>query len=244
MIGRLPSVSIVGLLVVMSSVRAAHAISACEGEDGWSPQSGSVLPPRARIAYWTDDGDDALQFSVKLDGKAVAIKTTKVVSKPYVIRVIEIDSARTGTLEVSVKTPHGAPQKLTYTIKRGVTFAKQAKATTSRYHKKIPHTSVREVFDGLAIAVNVPALYAHVKIRRDAQSQWRELDVPLVDGKTARIGEIGCASNYTPQLLEQGVDIEATVMTPAGSQIPIAGLTRVTLPKLAKPTGTRPWDDE
>jgi hypothetical protein len=240
--------------VVVMAVHAppAHANSACAGEVGWSPQRGDELPPRAHLVYWANrrGDDDPKSLVATIDGKAVAVKQKTIDATPYRLTLIEIESDRTGKLSIGWKNATDGYVRdvslATYTVKAKVAYAKEATATTRRYHRKIPHSTVREVFDGLAIAVDTPAILAHVKLRRDAQAAWNEIDSPLTeaDGRTIRIGELGCTRNYSPPLLENGVDLEVDLTLPDGSRVHVKDLAHVVLPKLAKPTGDNPWDSE
>lgn len=228
-------------LLVAVTVHDAGAISACAGESGWS-SDGAEVAPHPRIVYWTSGGRSETPGTLiaKVAGKVIKTKVTSLDSAPNNLVLIEVDSNATGALTLEWKDarlPAGH-----YTIKQ-TTYPKVAHGTTSRYHAKLPHSTVREVFDGLAIKVDVPAMRAHVKLRRDAKADWLELDVPVADHQL-RIGELGCASNYQPQLLENGVDIDVALILPDGSSIPIEKLTHVSIPKLAKPTGSNPWDPE
>jgi hypothetical protein len=66
-----------------------------------------------------------------------------------------------------------------FEVKAKPVYAKTATVKTSRFHNEIQHTHAAEVFDGLEITVDVPAVRAHVKLRRDAKAAWTELDVPV-----------------------------------------------------------------
>ncbi|HET9988963.1 MAG TPA: hypothetical protein VFQ65_10585 [Kofleriaceae bacterium] len=233
--------ALAAVLLAFAGLHDAYAISACGGESGWAAD-GAEVAPHPRIVYWTNgrQSSSAGTLLAKIDGKAVKTMVTSLDSAPNHLAVIEVDSDATGALTLEWKGA-GLPAGR-YTIKR-TTYPKVAHATTSRYHSKLPHSTVREVFDGLAIKVDVPAMRAHVKLRRDAKSDWLELDVPVADHQL-RIGELGCASNYQPQLLENGVDIDVALILPDGTSIPVDKLTHVAIPKLAKPTGSNPWDPE
>jgi hypothetical protein len=251
---------VVALLVLCAVHRDAGAIAACTGGDGWAPLASVELPPHARIVFWRNDPHEPAptKLVATIDGKAVKTKTTTVAAAPFEVIVVDIDSDRTGKLELAWQARGGAlGDKTTYTVKKGVAMPKRVRATTDRYHAKIGHTSVREVFDGLAIHVDAPAVLAHVKLRRDAKATWTELDTPLADlqgmqlragsdgaGYAIRLGELGCKGNYSVPLLEQGVDIDVEVTLVDGSRVHVDDLGHIALAKLAKPTGTRPTDSE
>jgi hypothetical protein len=226
---------------LLGHAHLAGAYSACHGESGWSSES-TELPPHARIVYWTNRRGTAPAAPIaKIDGKVVPTKVTTLDSPPNKLVVVEIDSNATGTLTVGFKDPDLG--SATYKIGKP-TYPKVAHATTSRYHSKLAHSTVREVFDGLAIKVDAPATRAHVKLRRDSKASWLELDAPVEKGGVIRIGELGCASNYQPGLLENGVDLEVTLFLPDNTSIPVEKLAHVSIPKLAKPTSDKPWDAE
>jgi hypothetical protein len=219
------------LALVVLHARPAGAIASCAGESGWSPNTGEVVPKRATLVYWTDRDDDdtrKLAVTARIDGGEVKTTVTTLSAMPYRMLLVTIESDRSGKLAVDVDGD--AAQ---FTI--GKPQYGKVHATTSRFHHKIRHTTVREMFDGLLIDVDVPAVRAHVKLRRDAKADWAELDVPVtaIDGAhTLRIGELGCHDNYSPKLLENGVDLDVTLFLPDGSQVKLADLTHAALPQL------------
>lgn len=119
----------------------AHAIAACNNNDGLSPRTGTKLPPHARLLAFRDSRGGGDGYVARIDGKVVPLKITSQSSSPYQM----------------------------------------------------------EVLDTLAIAVgnDTPAILAHVKIRRDAQSAWRELDVPVhpsTGSRRARRSSSACSA--------------------------------------------------
>jgi hypothetical protein len=230
-------------VLVALTFHDAGAISACSGESGWA-SDGAEVAPHPHIVYWMSGRGGASlpgDLIAKIDGKAVKTKVGTISSAPNTLALIEIESDAKGALTLEWKGS-GLPAGH-YTIK-ATTYPKVAHATTSRYHSKLAHSTVREVFDGLALKVDVPAMRAHVKLRRDNKASWTELDVPVDQDHQIRVGELGCASNYQPQLIENGVDIDVSLVLPDGNSIPVDKLTHVTIPKLAKPTSENPWDAE
>ena len=223
--------------------RSAHAIAACGGNAGWSAGTGD-LPPHAHLVYWSDRDRTPPKLVAKIGGKVVPTKIKTISSAPYTLQLIEIDSAATGKLELGwdAKDAWGY-EGATFTVKGKPTYPKTATAKTSRFHAKVPHSTVREVFDGLEVEVSAPAALAHVKLRRDAQAKWTELDVPVTKNKF-QIGELGCKRNYEPALLEAGVDIEVSLTLPDGKQVPVENFKRASIPKRAKPTSSNPSDSE
>jgi hypothetical protein len=201
--------------------------------------TGTVLPRHPRVVYW-EGGRTGFpdKLVATIDGTPVPVKLTRTSSKPFHIVAIEIDSDRTGWLRLT------SPDDTTsiYRIGDDAKVATTTRTTTRRYHKKLRHSTVREVFDGLAIVVDAPAILAHVKVRRDAKGPWVELDIPPGGdgGKLLRLGELGCESNYSVPLLEHGVDVEVTLMLPDGSRAH-ADLGHVVLARRAHPTSDEPW---
>jgi hypothetical protein len=230
-------------VLVALTFHDAGAISACAGESGWS-SDGAEVAPHPKLVYWINGRGGAAApegLTAKIAGKPVKTKITTIDAAPNTLVVVEVESDAKGALTLAWKDSWLSIGH--YTIK-DTTYPKVAHATSSRYHAKIPHSTVREVFDGLALVVDAPAMRAHVKLRRDAKASWTELDVPVDAKHQIRIGELGCARNYEPQLLEKGVDIDVALVMPDGSSIPVDKLTHVTIEKLAKPTSENPWDGE
>ncbi len=230
---------LLALAIAVASAHTAHAYSACNAGSGLVPKPGATIPPHARIVAFTTQAWRKMEPAptATIDGTPVKVELTRASSAPYRFAVIDIDSDRTGALEL---TWLGA--KHDYTV-AATNLSHDAHATTNRYHSKIPHSTVNEVFDGLAIKVDVPAVSAHVKLRRDDKAAWTELDVPVVDGQI-QIGRLGCVDNYSPDLLEAGVDLDITLTFADGKTAPLKGITHASIAKLAKPTATNPWDAE
>jgi len=232
-----------GLALQLTDIRQADAFAACNNNYGLAPKSGSVIPPRAKLVAFADlKSWGAFEYRALLDGKPVKLKLTRSNVAPYHLTTIEVDSDKAGTLEVFQGTETKGKPTATYTVKAGVALPKEITATTRRYTQNIMHSTVKELFDALAIDLgDAPAIQAHIKIRRDDKAAWSEFDVPVhagvsMDPKSTKvlIGELGCTSNYTVGLLEQGVDLEITAMLPDGKSIPVKLPKRVTLPKPAK----------
>ena len=219
--------------------RPAAAFSACNGEAGWAPRAGDTLPTHAHLVFWSDRPYPMrAKLVAKIGGVPVKTRLTTMAAAPYTLTLVTIDSDRTGALELGWE---GEPPTR-YVVATRPSYA-DPHATTARYHHKLAHSTVQEVFDGLLVTLDVPAVRAHVKLRRDARSDWLELDLPVtgVDGdRTLRIGELGCKSNYTPALLEAGVDLDVTLFLPDDSQVRVKELTHASIPKLAHPTSDDP----
>ena len=217
------------LVAVAALAGQARANVACTGETGWSP-TGAEVPPHAHLVFWSNAKSDGNfgTLTATIDGKVVATNVRTLRDKPNTMHLIEVDSTATGKLELR----WGKADAATFTVVAKPTYAKTAHATTSRYHRELRHTSVREVFDGLAIKLDVPATRAHIKSRRDASASWVEMDVPVDSDHTIRLGELGCAQNYNPQLLENGIDLVVTVVMPDNTTLPVAELSPAQIPKL------------
>lgn len=225
--------------LALSDARPAHAIAACNNNFGLAPLTGATLPPNAKLSAFSDlQSWGNFQYTATIDGAPVKLKLARKKIAPYYITDIEVDSPKTGTLKIFQGTDTKDRPLATYTVKAGVVFGKELAATTKRYTETIQHSTVQELFDALSIELgDAPAVSAHVKIRRDDKAAWSEFDLP-VHGKTkaARVllGALGCTSNYTVGLLENGVDLEVTAMLPDGKTVPVKLPKHVVLPKAPK----------
>lgn len=234
---------IVGFALAITDARPAHAIAACNNNYGLAPRTGATLPPKAKLVAFTDiESWGSHAYSATLDGKPVTLKVTKKKIAPYYLTELEVESDKGGRLNIYAGTDTKDKPIATYTVKAGVALPKEIIATTRRFTQNIQHSTVQELFDALAIDFgDAPAILAHVKIRRDDKAPWSEFDVPIhaahrmEPAKTkVLIGTLGCTSNYTVGLLEQGVDLEVTALLPDGNQVPVKLPRRVTLPKPSK----------
>lgn len=233
----------VGFALAVSDTRPAHAFAACNNNSGLAPRTGATIPPRARLFAFADlKSWGNFEYRATLDGQPVKLKLTRRNIAPYYLTAIEVESTKTGTLAIFQGTDTKDKPIATYTVKAGAPMPKEIAATTRRYTADIQHSTVQELFDALAIDLgDAPAILAHVKIRRDDKAPWSEFDVPIhaahrmEPAKTkVLIGTLGCTSNYTVGLLEQGVDLEVTALLPDGNQVPVKLPRRVTLPKPSK----------
>jgi hypothetical protein len=214
------------VLVIAVHPRSAHAIKACDNNEGFAPAAhvGTELPPHARIVFFTERfRGKPIAVTATLAGKAIKPKVTDLVSGSAVrVLLIEIPSARTGILEVTVAAMFTAQYVVT---KKAAAMPKAIEVETGRSTTNIEHSVSRERYDGLALRlpVGTPVIKAHVRMRRDAKGVWNELELPVYDhdfgeaGPLLRIGELGCVSNYSVPLLEAGVDIEVTLMLVDGT---------------------------
>ena len=236
------------VLAVAARPRPAHAIAACNNNEGWGPAEKAALPVRARVVYYTDNWRNPT-FVATLDGKKVALKVTDLpgaVDGNHVV-LLEVDSDKTGALRIGIEKE----VMRTYTITKKAAMPKELPVVIGRFQRNIPHSTVREVFDGLALRLpaGTPAVAAHVKLRRDAQSAWTEIDAPVLPQDfddprpVIRIGSLGCTTNYGVAMLASGVDIDVTITLADGTTRPAKDLAvhlqlPAVLPK--QPTMKRP----
>lgn len=234
------------LACLVAAEHRAHAIAACGNGEGWSLAPGATLPVHPRLVYYVDLRMQASQSgaSIKatIDGASVPAKLTFRKASPYELAVVEVESDKPGKLVLewgkataAASFWHGA--NATYTLAKR-TLPAVANATTSRFHRAYHHTSVHESDDGLAVRVDVPAIAFTARWRRDDKQDWQTLELTAVtiDGhQVARLGELGCSSNFTVAILEQGIDLELDALLPDGSTRKVRGLPRhVVLPPLPK----------
>lgn len=235
---------VAGFAVVMTEARPAHAIAACYSNTGIAPHSGATVPPRARLIVFADsDRGDTWQYQATIDGKPVKLKRTSRKSAPFSFTELEVDSAATGTLAIYRGTRATGEPLARYTVTARVALPTSIDGATSRYTQNFPHSTVKELYDALAIDLgDAPAILAHVKVRRDAKAAWSELEVPVYARHVLAptkvrvlLGELGCTRNYTVKLLEAGVELEVSALLPDGKLVPIKLPSRVTLPAAKTP---------
>lgn len=240
---------VLALFAAALAPRPAHAFSACNNNDGFAPRKGVVLPKHARLLAFGDRKSRAdWKYSATLAGKPVPLKVTKMSVAPYYMTQLEVDSDNIGTLVIYQGDKQTTASEVArYEVKANAGLPKEVAGTPRRFTRNIQHSTVKELYDVLAIDFDdaTPAILATIKIRRDAAGAWSTFDVPVntgdfMDTRTSvRIGALGCTSNYTVGLLEQGVDLELTVTLADGSKRPVKlPAQHVTLPK--KPTDYLP----
>jgi hypothetical protein len=224
------------VLAILGSGRSAdaYALSMCDGAAGVSPSAGT-LPPHARLWFysaqpWISFDEPPTATNDGVPGKLTVASSS---SGPYRFLTIDIDSDRTGALVLT-----WSDSKLEYNIAK-TTVNHDARATTSRFHRELRHQGAVEVHDGLSIKLDASAVAAHVKLRRDDKAPWVELDAPVIDGEI-QIGKLGCGDNYSPELLEHGVDLEVTLTFADGKTAPLKGLSHASIAPLPKPSATSP----
>lgn len=222
---------VTALATLTTHAQPAHAIMGCTGAGaGWA--GGTNVPPHAHLVLWSDRQNPmpAPKLVAKIANKVVPTKVTTMAATPYQFVLVEIDSDATGHLDLTWDPMTASYTNGSFEIVAKPTYAKKATVKTSRFHREIKHTGGPEVFDGMKITIDVPAVRAHVKLRRDAKAAWTELDVPVRD-KTIDIGLLGCVRNYEPGLLEAGVDIDLALTLPDGSTIGADNFTHAFIEK-------------
>jgi hypothetical protein len=223
------------LVTLLTHTQLAHAIMGCMGSgSGWA-SGGANVPPHAHLVLWSDRRNvlPSPKLVAKIANTVVPTKVTTMAAPPYGFVLVEIDSNATGHLDLTWDPMTADFKNGSFEVVAKPTYAKKATVKTSRYHREIGHTGGPEVFDGLEITVDVPAVRAHVKLRRDAKAAWTELDVPVRDN-TIDIGLLGCVRNYEPGLLETGVDIDLALTLPDGTTIGADHFTHAFIEKKTK----------
>lgn len=233
---------VVGLALVLALIARttpSHAeFVMCLGGQGATPPPGAVLPPRPRLAFYSDRNlrlPD--KVTATIGGTPVVVTKTSTTSPPFHILTIAIDSARTGELVVTYE--HHAP--LRYTVKP-IAMPKDVPGTIGRFTGDVTGPRTEE-FDGLAIRLpeNTPAIVAHVRHRSGEAQAWLPLDVALYTPPESqrpmiRVGRFACESNADLAALSRGFELEVTVTLADGRTVPVTGLAkRMTLPAALPP---------
>ena len=231
----LPSLALVLLLGVAAP---AHAdMEWCFPYHGPVLPGGTVVPPRARLAFYTASPHHEAPLTATLDGKPVQITRSTVIASPFFLVTAVIESDRTGALVVTF----GTRPPVHYTV-TSAPMPTGVPATIGRAHGHLG--SDEEEFSGLALRLpaGTPALFAHVRHRDAADQPWRSFDVPLYspasDPRPAiRIGEFGCGErNASLEILERGFELEVSVTLADATVVPVTGLAkRMTLPERLPP---------
>ena len=225
---------VLGLVLTTTSASVARAeFIGCFQPHGASPASGEVLPLRAHVALYGPLSSSA-QLGATLDGVKVPIKVTAVTSRPFFLFLIEIDSPRAGALTIS----DGARPLYQYRVAATTPAPRTATSVIAGLiGRPRPDERPNDAFDGLEIRLpaGTPATLAHVKLRRDAATDWQALEVPLVvlAGETRpviRIGRFDCEASYPVELLAKGIDLEVSVTFTDGSTHQVTLAPHLTLP--------------
>jgi hypothetical protein len=246
------SLLVVALLVL--GYRQAEALSACGNNWGTAPRPGTVVPKYPKIVVFDErEYLTKADYSAQIDGKAVGLKKSTKLVAPYYMTLLEVTSDKAGTLVIFRGSKMDEVAR--YTIDPKLVLPGKTDtipATTRRLTKNIRHTTVKELYDALAIDLpELPMISATVKIRRDDKAPWQEFELPINTGdwmektkNVIRIGALGCKSNYNPALIEKGVDLEIAVTLADGTtrkvKLPSA---RTTIPPLPAKKPGDPDDD-
>jgi len=222
-------------LVVVLAVPARADEEWCFPSQGPVLPSGTIVPPRARIAFRTDGGHEKDPLTATIDGTPVKVTRSTVVASPFFLVVATIDSDRTGELAVSFA---GLPA-LHYTV---ASFGppKEIPGAVSRAMEQRNFDA--EVFHGLAIRLpeGTPAVLATVKHRPSEDLPWKLIQVPLYtppgeSRPVIRIGQFECESNANLDVLARGFDLDVTVMLADGSTVPVAVAKHMAMPEPLPP---------
>lgn len=225
--------AILGLVI---GARPAGAISSSCRDDGWGVADGATLPVHPRITFYADSEQQLAKlqshFVAKIDGKVVPAKLTFAPAKPFTLVTIEIDSDRTGKLDVAWQskpddTLYLGHPSASFTIAAQQALPNALHGTTSRYHRAYEHSTVHESWDGLAIKVDATVIAFTVRWRPNPSVLWNTLIVPgstLDNSNILHLGEISCVQNFDVPTLERGIDLELTAQLPDGRWLPVGGL--------------------
>jgi hypothetical protein len=214
------------LLVALAATEARAEFVMCLNGQGMVPAPGTVVPPHARILYYGDQNLNMPQkITAKIGGKPVQVARAERRSSPFKMVVIEIDSDRTGDLVVDFD---GRPP-VRWTVK-AMEMPKEITGTTARYRAPAHPGEPGESFDGLVIKLpeGTPAVLGTVKVRRDADAAWQNIESPIYTPVSEtrpqiRVGEFDCASNASLSELSHGFDMEVSVMMLDGSSRKVTG---------------------
>lgn len=227
------------VFVALAAAPARAEFVMCLNGQGVVPAPGTIVPPHARIVFYTDQNMNAPQkITAKVGGKPVQVSRAERRSSPFKTVVIEIDSDRTGELAVDFD---GRPV-MKWTVQEMV-MPKEVTGVTARYRAPAHDDEPSESFDGLVIKlpVGTPAVLGTVKIRMNASAPWLEISAPIYKPVSEtrpqiRIGEFECASNASLEELARGFDLEATVLMLDGSSRKVTGFApHLTLPAALPP---------
>ncbi len=227
----------------------AHAIAACGNGEGWALHEGATLPVHPRLVYFMDGRRNPAaappSISATIDGKSVTAKLSFTAAPPYSLAVIDIDSDKTGKLVLNwggaTKDNNyfqAAEPMVAYVVSASAKLPATAKGVGARFHQAYRHSTVHEIDDGLEVRVDVPAIAFTARWRVNDKAQWATLEITAntVDGhQVARLGALGCSSNFDVATLERGIDLELDAMLPDGKKVKVTGLpAHYILPPLPK----------
>lgn len=230
-------------LVGVLSTNDASANAACSNSNVLTPKSGASLPPSPQVVLFGTD-EPAMDYIARINGKEVSLDTEDFNAGAFYMKLIKIHSDAAGKLKIYELWPSGAREDAeerliaSYTIKKKLKVAEKVAAKAAPLFRDLQDSTVKETYDALAIDLGAEklAIRATVKLRRDAKSEWQTLEVPVVQGdsvdkRTAiRVGQLGCAANYSVALLRAGVELEVSLWMVDGSEVALALPARYQLP--------------
>jgi hypothetical protein len=229
---RIAALALVALALSAAPARAEFVM--CINGQGISPPPGTTVPPHAHLVYFTDENLGTPQkVSARIDGKTVAVKRTEVRAAPFKLITVEIDSDRTGALEVTWDT-----RATTKYVVKARAMPEQVTGVIGRYQGRTRRADVGDAFDGLAIRLpeGTPAVIGHVKVRHAEADPWLSTDIAIITASDEtrpmiRVGRFDCAANIPLSVLAQGFDLEVSVTLLDGTTRTVEGLApHLTLP--------------
>jgi hypothetical protein len=229
------------LLVITLAIvtpRTAAALVICNMERGIAPRTGSVLPPHPRLVSYGFRGQP-LEWVATIGGEKIGITAATIEGAMGAVTTLDIKSDRTGKLVINL----GKVTVGTFTIASKLSIAREVPVVIGRYKRQVDQNFIDGSFDGLGIWLpeGVPAILAHVRLRRDDQAPWFEIVVPVVSTEgqprpVIRIGALGCSANFPLAMLAKGVDIDVVVTAVDGTKVRVTNLApHLTLPEPLPP---------
>ncbi len=241
---------LVGIGVALSSchIEPAHAIAAPAPQLDAMPREGSRVSPRAHILLRLAKGSAAIMdtlartMKATIDGKPVATTTATAFVGEYNLLDLQIESDRTGMLTITYEFENSI-QSVTYTVAGKATPRipsgwwwmprAQVAGTVEAIVANVPHSTVREVYQGVLLTIAQPALSMRVSWRRDSQSDWVTLRLPVFEQYTKKFGVL-LGETYRFQfppvaLLNDGVQVRATAELFDGTTVDVVGLPAVVM---------------
>lgn len=243
----------------MSHVEQAFAIAAPAPNLDVMPRDGSRVTPRPHILFCLGKGSAASMTAlantlvVTIGGKPVTISTATSFVGEYNLLDVVVDSDRTGKLSLNYQFG-SVTKQVTYTVagtaKPHVPSGwwwlprAQVQGTVETLATVIPHSTVREVYQGLLLSVREQALSMRVSWRRDDQSTWLTMRLPVLEYAHNKFGVLlgeAYRFQFPPiALLNTGVQVRATAELLDGSTVDVVGLPAVVTLPIAKTIAPTP----
>ena len=247
------------IALLSSYVEPAYAISAPAPKLDVTPRTGSKIGPRAHILICLrrDSAASIATLATTLiatiNDAPVTISTATSYAGSCNLLDVVIDSNRTGKLTLTYDFGN-VSQRVTYTVAGKATPhvprswwwipRAQIAGAVAPMAMRIPHSTVREVYQGLLLTVPTPALSMQVSWRRDSQSDWMTMRVPVLEYAPNQFGAL-LGESYSFQfpsiaMLNAGVQIRATAELLDGSTVDVVGLPDVVTLPIAKTIAPTP----